>query len=112
MRDTDSTEKKCACDKVFCSSHTPSRARQSQMSVREICEKIYVALKESVAITLSTNVDLEIECLGVRVTTIVVKMMKRKFATSGISNFGCAIPDLLAMLHRMVLDALFRSSGF
>ena len=46
--------------------------------------------KESVALTLSTNVDLAIECLGVRVATIVVKMTKRKFATSGISNFGSA----------------------
>ena len=71
-----------------------------------------MALKESVAITLSTNVDLEIECLGVRVTTIFMRMMKRKFATSGISNFGCAIPGLLAMLHRMVFDALFRSSVY
>ena len=81
------------------------------MSVREICEDIYTALNESVAITLSTNVDLAIECLGVRVATIVVKMMKRKFATSGISNLGCAIPSLRAMLHRMVFGVLSRSSG-
>ena len=54
-----------------------------------------MALKEFVA----TNVDPAIERLGVRVATIVVKMMKRKFATSGTSNLGCAIPSLLAMLH-------------
>ena len=42
-------------------------------------------------ITLSTNVDLATESLGVRVATIVVKMMK--------------------MLHRMVFGALSRSSG-
>ena len=47
-----------------------------------------MALIESVAITLITNVDLAIECLGVRVATIVVKMMKRKFATSEISNWA------------------------
>ena len=71
----------------------------------------YMALKQSVAMTLSTNVDLATERLGVHVATIVGKMMKRKFATSGISNFGCAIPGLLAMLHRMVFGALSRSSG-
>ena len=70
-----------------------------------------MALEESVAVTLSTTVDLAIECLGVRVATIVVKMMKMKFATSGIANFGCAIPDLLAMRHRLVFGALSRSSG-
>ena len=58
-----------------------------------------VPLKLSVAITLSTNVDLATVRLGVRVASTVVKMMKRKFATSGISNVGCAIPSLLAMLH-------------
>ena len=63
------------------------------MSVYEISEKIYMALKLSVAITLSTNVDLAIKRLGVRVASTVVKMMKRKFATSGISNVGCAIPS-------------------
>ena len=46
-------------------------------------KKIYVALKESVAIAHSTNVGLAIECLGVRVATVDVKMMGRKFATSG-----------------------------
>ena len=97
------------CDKVFCL-HSASRARHSLMSVPQICEKKYLALKESVAITLSTN-DLAIECLGVRVATIV-KMMKRNIATSGISNFGCAIPGLLAMLHRMVFAVLSRSSEF
>ena len=61
-----------------------------------------MALKESVAITLSTNCDLAIECLGVRVTTIDVKMMKRKFATSEFSNVDSSTPILLAMLHRMV----------
>ena len=75
------------------------------MSVREIFfKKSHVALKESVAITLSTNCDLAIECLGVRaidclgvrVATIVVKMMKKKFATSRFSNFGPAIPGLLS----------------
>ena len=76
------------------------------MSVREINKKSYVALEESVAITLSTNRDLAIECLAVRVATSVVKMMK-KFATSRFSNFGSAIPRLLAMLHRMV----FRNSA-
>ena len=86
-------------------------ARYSPMSVREIRGTIFVALDESVAITLSTNVDLAIKCLGVRVATFVVKMMKKKFATSGISTVGCAIPGLLAMLHRMVFGALFRSSG-
>ena len=58
------------------SSPPASRARHSLMSVREICGKKsnFVALKESVAITLSTNVDLDaIESLGVRVATIVVK---------------------------------------
>ena len=69
-----------------------------------------MAFKESAAITLSTNCDLAIECLGVRVATVVVKMMKRKFATSEFSNFGCAIPGLLAMLHRMVCAVLSRSS--
>ena len=73
-------------------------------------KKSYVALKDSVAITLSTNFDLAIECLGVRVATIVVKMMKRKFATSEFSNFGCAIPGLLAMFHRMVFAVLSRFS--
>ena len=60
-----------------------------------------MALKESVAITLSA--DLAVGYLGDRVATIVVKMMKRKLATSEFSNFGCAIPVLLAMLHRIVL---------
>ena len=66
------TLRKCACDEVFCLDGL-SRARHSLMSVREILEKNNVSLKESVAITLSTN------C--VRVATVVVKMMKRKFAT-------------------------------
>ena len=70
-----------------------------------------MTLKESVAITLSNNLDLAIECLGVRVATIVVKMMKRTFATSEFSNFGCAIPRLLAMLHRMVFALLSRFFG-
>ena len=70
----------------------------------------FVTFKESVAITLSTNFDLAIECLGVRVPTIVVKMMKRKVATSGFSYVGCVIPGLLAMLHRMVFAVLSRSS--
>ena len=38
VRDTHNTER-CACDEVFCL-HTASRARQSLMSAREICEKI------------------------------------------------------------------------
>ena len=75
-------------------------------------KKNYVALKKSVAITPSTNFDLAIECLGVCVATIVVKMMKRKFATSEFSSFGCAIPGLLSMLHRMVFAVLSRSSKF
>ena len=85
---------------TFCL-HSGSRARHSLMSVREICEKTFLAVKESVAITLSTK-DLAIECLGVRVATIV-KMMKRNIASSGISNLGGAIPGLLAMLHRICL---------
>ena len=88
------------------------------MSVHEICEKSYVALKESAAITLSTNWDLTIECLGVRaieildvrVATIVVRMMKRKVATSRFSHVDSAIPVLLAMLHRMVFALLSHSS--
>ena len=71
-----------------------------------------MAVKESAAITLSTNVDLAIDCLGVRVATIVVKMMKRKFATSEFSNCGCAIRVVLATLHRMVFVVLSRSSEF
>ena len=77
-----------------------------------------MALKESAAITLSTNCDLAIECLGVRaiesldvrVATIVVKMMKRKVATNRLCNLGSAIAGLLAMLHRMVFAVLSRSS--
>ena len=58
------------------------------MSAREICvKKSCAALKESVATTLSNNYDLAIECLGVRVATIVVRMMKKKVATSKFSNF-------------------------
>ena len=114
---TDNTEKKSACDEVFCL-HSPSLARHSLMSVHEICEKSYVALKESAAITLSTNWDLTIECLGVRaieildvrVATIVVRMMKRKVATSRFSHVDSAIPVLLAMLHRMVFALLSHSS--
>ena len=48
---------------------------------------------------LKVSVDLSIERIGVRVATVVVKLMKRKLATSGISNVGCAIPGLLAILH-------------
>ena len=73
--------------------------------------------EESVAITLSTTCDLAIECLvraieslGVRVVTNVVRMMKRKVATSRFFNFGSAIPVLLAMLHRVVFALLSRSS--
>ena len=106
------TLRKCGCDDVF-SLHPPSRARHSLMSLREICEtKIYMALKESVAITISTNVDLAIECLGVRIATIVVKMMKRQFETSEFSNSGCAISGLLATLHGMVFVVLSRSSEY
>ena len=78
------------------------------MSVHGICEKIH-GLKESVAITLSTNVDLANERLGVRVAVIVLKLMKTKCAMSEISNFDCAIPGLFAMLHCMVfvLHSLF-----
>ena len=43
------------------------------MIVRETCEKTYVGLKESVAITLSTHLGLATECLGVRVATFVAK---------------------------------------
>ena len=72
-------------------------------------KKNYVALKESAAITLSTNCDLAIESLGVRVATIVLRMMKRKVATRRISNFDSAIPGLLAKLHRMVFASFSRS---
>ena len=50
-----------------------------------------------------------IESLGVDVATNVVRMMKRKFATSRFSNLGSAIPGLLAKLHRMVFDSFSRS---
>ena len=118
----------CACDGQRCATLTTLRkmcVRRGVLSsltvtcttFSDVCTRhlkkkknIYMALKESVAITVSTNVDLAIEYLGVCVATIVVKMMKRKFATSGISNFGCAIPGLLAMLHWMVFGALSRSS--
>ena len=95
MRDTEKTEKDVRATR--CSVFTlPSRARRSLMSAREICvKKTFVALQESSAITLSTNCDLSIECLGVRaieclgvhVATIVVRMMKMKVATSRFSNF-------------------------
>ena len=87
---------------------TPSRARHSLMSVREICEtkRSNVALKESVAIALSTNFDLAIECLGAHVDTIVVKMTKRKFATSKFSNLGCVIPGLPQCFIEWSLRAL------
>ena len=76
-------------------------------------KKSCVALKESVAITLSTNCDLAIECPGVhaigsidvRVATNFVTMMKRRF-----SNLDSAIPGLLAMLRRVVFAVLSRSS--
>ena len=74
------------------------------MSVREICVKSYVAWKESVAMTFSTNCDLAIECLDFRVATIVVRMMKIKVATSRFSNFDSAIPGLVAMLHCRTLS--------
>ena len=48
--------------------------------------KNYMVLKESIAIT---NVDLAIERLGIRVATITLKLTKRKFSASGISNFDC-----------------------
>ena len=87
------------------------------MSERESVNKSRVALNASVAIALSTNCDLAIECLGfraidVRVATIVVKMIKRKVATNRFSNFDSAIPGLPAMLHRMVFAALSRSSEY
>ena len=90
----------------------------AHVCTRKSCEKTNVALKESVDITLSTNCDLANECLGVRaieslgvrVATIVVKMMKREVATSSFYNFGSAIPGLLAMLHRMAFAVLSRSS--
>ena len=95
-----------------CSVFTPPVACTTFADVREICEKKnYTDLIESVAITLSTHVDLAIKRPGDRVATVVVKLMKRKFATSGISNFGCATPGLLAMLHCIVFGALSRSSG-
>ena len=109
--------KVCVRREVFCL-HTPSRARHSLMSEREICEKIYECArilqsgchricKESVAITDLANGDLATECLGVRVAAIVVRMMKRKkVATSRFSSFDSSTPILLAMLHRMVF-ALF-----
>ena len=81
---------------------SPWQGQVPPMSVREICEnhlrmckniakwRPHRIFKESVAITLSTNCDLAIGCLGVCVATIVVKMMKRKFASSRFSNFGSA----------------------
>ena len=90
------------------------------MSVREICEQKNPRLcnnlakwlthkirKESAAITFSTNCDLAIVCLGVRATeslhvrvaTSVLRIMKKKVATNGISNLGSATLVLLAMLH-------------
>ena len=59
---------------------------------------------------LSVLVFRAIERLDVRVANIVVRMMKRKVATSRFSNLGSAIPGLLAMLHRMVFAVLSRSS--
>ena len=81
-------------------------------------KKSFLALKESVVITVCTNCDPAIECLdvravenlGVRVATIVVKMVMKKVATNKFSNFDSAIPRWLAMLHRMVLVVLSRSS--
>ena len=69
-----------------------------------------MALKESVAITLSTNVDLAIECLRVRVATIVVRMMKsKKCATSRISNFGSSI---LMLARNASSNGLWRALSF
>ena len=74
------------------SSHSVACTTFANVSSRNLRKKSTRLLTESVAITVSTDVDLAIEWLGGRVATIVVKMMKRKFATSGIFNFGCAIP--------------------
>ena len=52
-------------------------------------KKYLHGFQESVAITLSTNVCLAVACLGVRVATSVVKMMKRKFATSEFQCWLC-----------------------
>ena len=94
-----------------CSVFSQSRARHSLMSVREICETKFVVLKESVAITLPTNVDLATECLGGRVATIVVKMMKGRSATSGISNTSGTPPrdaakTVRTTIHRVSVGVL------
>ena len=70
--------------------------------------------KESVAVTLSTTChgSRAIESPDVRVATIVVRVIKRKFATRRFSNSFSAIPSLLAMLHRMIFAVLSRSSEY
>ena len=74
--------------------------------------------KESVAITLSSTCDLAIddlvieclESLGVRVATIVARVMKRKeVATSKFSNFDSSLQFCShAMFHRMIFARFSR----
>ena len=75
--------------------------------------------KAFAASTLSATCDLAIgdlgvdaiESLDVRVATNFVKVMKRKkVARNRSSNVDSSIPILLAMLHRMVLASISRSS--
>ena len=82
-----------------CSAFLVACTTFANVCTRNLCKKSYVALKESVAITRSTNCDLAIECLGVRaiecldgrVATIVVRMSRRKIARNKSSNFDSTI---------------------
>ena len=112
VRDTENTDKKMSVRLGFLSPPPVACTTFANVCTGNLWKK-----RSSVAITLSTNCDLAIECLGVRafesldvhVATIVVKIMKRKVATSRFSNIVSAIPGLLAMLHRMVFPVLSRS---
>ena len=93
-------------------SSLPSRTRHSLMCVHEICEKNSMWLWKSVAISLSINVIIAIECLGVRVATIVVKMMKKKCANGVCGHLSQLVQFNIAQFVNCTTRLFAERDGF
>ena len=75
---------------------------------RILRKKNYMVLKESIAITLSTNFDLAIECLGVSVATIVVKMIRGSLLCSQFF-IEWSLPYSLVLRKKGIMSSFFLS---
>ena len=138
MRNTNKTEKNCACDDVFCLHPTVAYKGIATACTCNVLTKKQMRknlakwlphkfCNNSVTFTRSTTCGLAIECLAigvlaieclgvhamesldVRVATYFVKMRK-KVARNRFYSSDSSIVIMLAMLRRMVFASFSRSS--